>query len=93
MYLTLWSVCYIIPYEEECKVIICTLAKIMARHKERNIADLARRTQLNRATIRALFEDTFSKIDRHTIDSLCKEYQVTPGDLLIYVPDKEQGAE
>jgi len=72
-------------------MIICTLAKIMAAHKERNITDLARRTSLNRATIKALYEDSFSKIDRNTIDALCKEYGVTSGDLLVYVPDEAQG--
>jgi putative transcriptional regulator len=63
----------------------------MAAHKERNITDLARRTSLNRATIKALYEDSFSKIDRNTIDALCKEYGVTSGDLLVYVPDEAQG--
>lgn len=73
-------------------MIICTLAKVMAARKERNLAELARRTRLNRATVRALYEDTFSKIDRNAIDALCKEYGVTPGDLLIYVPDEAQNS-
>jgi len=70
-------------------MISCKLAEIMAVHKDRNISDLARRTGLNRATVKSLFEDTFKKIDRNTIDVICKEYKTTPGDLLEYVPEKE----
>ncbi len=68
-------------------MIICKLADIMAANKERNLSDLARRTGLNRATVKSLFNDNFNKIDRNTIDALCKEYNVTPGLLLEYVPD------
>ncbi len=69
-------------------MISCKLAEVMAAHKDRNISDLARRTSLNRATVKSLFEDTFKKIDRNTIDVICKEYKITPGDLLEYVPEK-----
>jgi putative transcriptional regulator len=68
-------------------MIVCKLAEIMARHKDRNMAALARRTGLNRATIKALYEDTFKQIDRDTIDAICKEYNITPGELLVYIPD------
>lgn len=70
-------------------MITCKLAEIMGTRKERNIADLARRTGLNRATVKALFDDTFQKIDRDAIDAICKEYGITPGDLLKYTPDRE----
>lgn len=70
-------------------MIVCKLAEIMGSRKERNIADLARRTGLNRATVKAMFDDTFQKIDRNAIDAICREYNVTPGDLFLYVPDKE----
>lgn len=70
-------------------MIVCKLAEIMGSRKERNIADLARRTGLNRATVKAMFDDTFQKIDRNAIDAICQEYSVTPGDLFLYVPDKE----
>lgn len=68
-------------------MINCRLAEVMAAHKDRNISDLARRTGLNRATVKSLFEDNFKKIDRNTIDVICKEYNITPGDLLEYVSD------
>ncbi len=70
-------------------MIVSKLAEIMAIHKERNIADLARRTRLNRSTVKAIFDDTFHKIDRDAIDAICKEYGINPGDLLQYIPDKE----
>lgn len=70
-------------------MIKCRLSHIMANKKERNLSDLARRTKLNRATIKSLFDDKFNKIDRNTIDALCKEYSITPGDLLEYVPDEK----
>ncbi|AGL02974.1 helix-turn-helix domain-containing protein [Desulfoscipio gibsoniae] len=70
-------------------MIVCKLAEIMANHKERNIADLARRTGLNRATVKSMFDDTFQKIDRNAINAICNEYGIRPGDLLEYIPDKE----
>lgn len=69
-------------------MIVCKLAEIMATHKDRNIADLARRTGLNRATVKAMFDDTFQKIDRGAIDAICKEYSITPGDLFEYVKEE-----
>lgn len=71
-------------------MILCKLAEIMAAHKERNIADLARRTRLNRATIKAIFDDTFQKIDRDAINAICREYKIVPGDLFKYIPDEEE---
>lgn len=71
-------------------MIVCKLAEIMAAHKDRNIADIARRTGLNRATVKAMFNDSFQKIDRDAIDAVCKEYGITPGDLLEYIPDKNE---
>lgn len=68
-------------------MITCKLAVLMAGNKDRNLSDLARRTGLNRATLKSLFDDTFQKIDRNTIDAICKEYGITPGGLLEYVPD------
>ena len=73
-------------------MIVCKLAEVMATHKERNIADLARRTGLNRATVKAMFDDTFQKIDRDAINAVCKEFNVTPGELFEYIPDKEEKA-
>jgi putative transcriptional regulator len=73
---------------EVLEVIVCKLAEIMAIHKDRNIADLARRTGLNRATVKAMFDDTFQKIDRGAIDAICNEYAITPGDLFEYVKEE-----
>ncbi len=71
-------------------MIVCRLAQIMAAKKDRNISDVARRTGLNRATIKSLFDDDFRKIDRNALDALCKEYSITPGDLLEYVSEDEK---
>lgn len=71
-------------------MIVCKLAEIMATHKDRNIADLARRTGLNRATVKAMFDDNFQKIDRGAIGAICKEYGITPGDLFEFIPDKKE---
>jgi len=69
-------------------MIVCKLAEIMAARKERNIAGLARRTGLNRATVKAMFDDTFQKIDRDAINAICKEYGITPGDLFKYIKEE-----
>ena len=35
-----------------------------------------------------MFDDTFQKIDRDTIDAVCKEYNITPGDLFEYTKEE-----
>ena len=45
------------------------------------IADVARLTNLNRSTITALYNESATRIDFHTIENLCRLFNCKVGDL------------
>ena len=45
------------------------------------IADVARETGLHRNTITLLYNETATRVDMDTIESLCKLFQCSVGDL------------
>lgn len=51
--------------------------------------ELAYATGIRKATITAYNKGDFKMIPLDHIDKLCKFFNVTPGELLIYIPDKE----
>lgn len=64
-------------------VIRCHLAQIL---RERRISqrELARRANIDRATIRKLCDDQWwSAISRHVLERLCGELRLKPGQLLV----------
>jgi DNA-binding Xre family transcriptional regulator len=64
-------------------IIRCRLAEIL---QERRIShrELARRTHLDRATIRKLCDDQWWRaISRHVLAQLCGELRLKPGQLLV----------
>jgi putative transcriptional regulator len=62
-------------------MIRCNLARMMGEHKMR-VADVARETGLNRATVTLLYKETAQKVDLETIDKLCTLFNCNVGDLL-----------
>ncbi len=50
-------------------------------------SELARRTGISFTTINAIAQGNTARVDRATLNALCRELRVTPGDLLVYVPD------
>jgi putative transcriptional regulator len=67
-------------------MIRCHLSTLMGRHKLR-IADVSRKTGLNRSTITALFKETATKVELPAIDQLCLLFNCGVSDLFEYVPD------
>lgn len=63
----------------------------MGRDKLR-IADVARRTGLNRSTVQALYRETATRVELPAIEQLCRLFNCQVGDLLEVVPDKSAGA-
>jgi DNA-binding Xre family transcriptional regulator len=64
-------------------IIRCQLARIL---KERRISqrELARRTNIDRATIRKLCDDEWwSAISRHVLEGVCGELRLKPGHLMV----------
>lgn len=64
----------------------CHLSTLMGRDKLR-IADVSRRTGLNRSTITALYKETTTRVDLPAIDQLCRLFNCGVGDLFEYVED------
>lgn len=72
-------------------MIRCHLARMMGEHKMR-IADVARETGLNRATVTLLYKETARKVDLEAIEQICVLFDCTVGDLLELVPNpNDQG--
>ncbi len=67
-------------------MIRCHLSTLMGRDKLR-IADVSRRTGLNRSTITALYRETTTRVDLPAIEQLCRLFNCQVGDLFEYVQD------
>lgn len=68
-------------------MIRCYLSRMMGEHKMK-IADVARDTGLHRNTITLLYNETATRVDMETIDSLCKLFNCNVGDLFEFIPDE-----
>lgn len=62
-------------------MISCHLSRKMGEHKMK-IADVARKTGLNRSTITALYNESATRVDLETIEKLCKLFNCEVGELL-----------
>ena len=67
-------------------MIRCHLSTLMGRNQLR-IADVSRRTGLNRSTIAALYKGTATRVDLPAIERLCRLFHCQVGDLFEYVQD------
>jgi putative transcriptional regulator len=68
----------------------CHLSTLMGRDKLR-IADVSRRTGLNRSTVTALYKGTATRVDLPAIEQLCRLFNCEVGDLFEYT-DKDEPA-
>ena len=71
-------------------MIRCHLSTLMGRDKLR-IADVSRRTGLNRSTITAFYNETTTRVDLPAIEQLCQLFICQIGDLFEYVHDGGEG--
>jgi putative transcriptional regulator len=67
-------------------MIRCHLSKLMGRDKLR-IADVSRRTGLNRSTITALYRETAARVDLPAVEQLCRLFNCQVGDLFEFVDE------
>lgn len=67
-------------------MIRCHLSTLMGRDKLR-IADVSRRTGLNRSTITALFHQKITRVDLPAIEQLCRLFNCQVGDLFEFVDE------
>jgi putative transcriptional regulator len=61
----------------------------MGRDKLR-IAEVSRRTGLNRSTITALYRETATRVDLPAIEQLCRLFNCQVGDLFEFVDDDRE---
>jgi len=59
----------------------------MMGERKMKIVDVARETGLHRNTVTLLYNETATRIDLETIDSLCKLFQCKVGDLFEHIAD------
>ncbi len=71
------------------RMIRCYLSVLMGREKLR-IADVSRRTGLNRSTITALYNETTTRVDLPAVEQLCRLFNCQVGDLFEYVKDGDE---
>lgn len=55
------------------------------------ISDVASATGLSRQTLYNLANNTTTRYDASVLDALCRVFKVQVGDLLVYLPDEEEG--
>jgi len=67
------------------------LSRLLGEHKKR-IADLQRDTGLARNTLAGLYRDDVTRIDKNTLDLLCKYFACPVGDLVEWLPDEAPAA-
>jgi putative transcriptional regulator len=70
-------------------LIRCNLSVLMGRDKLR-IADVARRTGLNRSTVQALYRETATRVELPAVEQLCRLFNCQVGDLFQVVDDQQQ---
>lgn len=72
------------------KVMFCRLAVLMAE-KDPKLSQrkLAEETGLAIATVNRLFNNTFDRVDKNTLETLCNYFNKDVGDLLVMRDDKQ----
>ncbi len=64
----------------ESVVIKCHLSRLMGERKLK-ISDVSRDTGLHRNTVTLLYQETATRIDLDAIETLCRYFDVSVGDL------------
>jgi putative transcriptional regulator len=77
-------------------MIQCRLRELIAirsREQGKRITyrEITLETGIFSSTLSPLANNTFTRVDKGVLDRLCAFFNCGPGDLLIHVPDPEQG--
>lgn len=67
-------------------MIKCHLSRLMGERKLK-ISDVARDTGLHRNTITLLYQETANRVDLDALNTLCRYFGVSVGELLEFVED------
>ncbi len=73
-------------------MIRCHLSTLMGTRKMK-IIDVARETGLNRSTVRALYYEDWVRVERDSIEKICRLFNCKLQDLFEWTPDETPTAE
>ena len=68
-------------------MIECRLSTIMGERRLK-VADVARGSGIHRNIVTNYYRDDLAMLSKDVINRLCSFLEITPGDLLEYVPDE-----
>jgi len=68
-------------------MIRCHLSRMMGERKMK-IVDVAKEAWLHRNTVTLLYNETATRVDMETINSLCKLFDCKVGELFEFIPDE-----
>jgi len=68
-------------------MIRCHLSRMMGERKMK-IVDVAKEAGLHRNTVTLLYNETATRVDMETINSLCKLFDCKVGELFEFIPDE-----
>jgi len=66
----------------------CRLSTILGERRIK-VSELMRRSGVSKATLLSLYHERAKGISFAVLEKICKALNCQPGDLLVYVPDKE----
>ncbi|MDN3503571.1 MULTISPECIES: helix-turn-helix domain-containing protein [unclassified Psychrobacter] len=69
-------------------MISCNLPVLLAERRLR-VADLVRMTDISKSTLHRIYNDETTRIEFDTLSKLCEVLEVTPCEILKYVPDED----
>jgi putative transcriptional regulator len=69
----------------------CHLSRILGERKLK-ISDVSRDTNINRGTITRLYYESFTRVEKEVIESLCNYFNCRVEDLFEYVPEDPKKA-
>lgn len=67
----------------------CHLSTLMGRDKLR-ISDVSKLTGLNRSTVTSLYRESATRVELPAVESLCRLFGCSVGELFEFIPDTSQ---
>jgi putative transcriptional regulator len=69
---------------------IKTKLRVILAERNMTRVELAKKAGISINTLRPLYIDTWQRIDRNTLNSICRVLEIQPGDLFEYIPEEKK---
>ena len=66
------------------------LDRLLFEKGKMKISQLQEISGVNKNTLYAIYNNSITRVDVSVLDRICKALDCNPGDLLEYIPDKEE---